>query len=75
MILPACLAIAPAEEVLTLSCEYGPCAICGGPACAVHDQCFGCLRVFCSRCDTEGGMPVTAFPGDRQAHPHTARRA
>ena len=28
-----------------------------------------------SRCDTEGGMPVTAFPGDRQAHPHTTRRA
>ena len=38
MILPACLAIAPAEEVLTLSCEYAPCSVCGGPACAVHDQ-------------------------------------
>jgi hypothetical protein len=65
-----CLANAPADEVLTLRCEYGACSVCGGPACKAHDECGGCRRVICPRCDTEGGMPVTRFEGDRVPHPH-----
>lgn len=73
MILPLCLATAPAEEVLALRCEPGACSVCLGLACEIHDECAGCRRVICGRCDTEGGMPVTRFEGDRQPHPHNER--
>jgi len=75
LILPACLAVAPAEEVLLLECEPSRCAICQAPACAEHDRCHGCGRVVCQRCDTAGGMPIAAFPGDRVPHPHNAEPA
>jgi len=73
MILPLCLITAPAEEALALRCWPGTCAVCGGAACAAHDECGGCGRVICQRCDTAGGMPVTRFAGDRQPHPHNER--
>lgn len=73
MILPRCLALAPAAEALTLACEIGRCSVCARPACAEHDRCHGCGRVICESCDTRGGMVATRFPGDSQPHPHNGR--
>lgn len=73
MILPICLFNAPAEEIPELRCVPGACSICLGPACETHDECGGCGRVICQGCDTEGGMPVTRFEGDRQPHPHNEK--
>lgn len=72
MILPGCRAVAPVGE-LRDDCREGYCHECGGPACLEHDGCFGCGMLLCQRCDTQGGMPPTLFPGDLVPHPHNAR--
>lgn len=69
--LPACQAVDPEGD--ELACEPVDCDVCRGPACEAHDECGGCRLVICPRCDTEGGMPVTAFAGDRVPHPHNER--
>ncbi len=60
-------------SVLFCECERkldAPCARCGGPACPVHDLCYGCGRIVCGPCNRTP-TPEFAFPGDSIPHPHS----